>query len=88
MLIESAPLKPIAEALRNGDKDLSAYIDRVCDRLEEVDSQIEAFLPEPGRRERLQHEVVILENRYPDPITRPPLFGIPIGVKDIFDAEG
>ncbi|NOX60853.1 MAG: amidase, partial [Chloroflexi bacterium] len=26
--------------------------------------------------------------RFPDPATRPPLFGVPIGVKDIFHAEG
>ncbi len=88
MLIESAPLKPIAEALRSGDEDLSAYIDRVCDRLDAVDSKIEAFLPEPGRRERLQREAAMLEDRYPDPTVRPPLYGVPIGVKDIFNTEG
>ena len=47
-----------------------------------------AFVPEEDRFERLQEEAEELIARYPDPNKRPPLFGIPLGVKDIFHADG
>jgi Asp-tRNA(Asn)/Glu-tRNA(Gln) amidotransferase A subunit family amidase len=49
---------------------------------------IHACLPETGRRKRLTEEARLLEQRYPDPKSRPPLFGIPVGVKDIFRVDG
>ena len=53
MLIHSAPLAETAEALRSGDLDLHDYIDDLCDRMEAVEPQVQAFLPEPDRRRRL-----------------------------------
>lgn len=47
-----------------------------------------AFVPEPGRFERLRWEAEALLARFPDPATRPPLFGVPVGVKDIFQVSG
>jgi Asp-tRNA(Asn)/Glu-tRNA(Gln) amidotransferase A subunit family amidase len=45
-------------------------------------------VPEPDRRGRVMAEARALLERYPQPGQRPPLFGIPIGVKDIFHAAG
>jgi aspartyl-tRNA(Asn)/glutamyl-tRNA(Gln) amidotransferase subunit A len=39
-------------------------------------------------RERLLAEAEALPSRFPDPAQRPPLFGVPIGVKDCFDVAG
>jgi Asp-tRNA(Asn)/Glu-tRNA(Gln) amidotransferase A subunit family amidase len=39
-------------------------------------------------RERILAEAEALTARFPDPAQRPPLFGIPIGVKDCFDVAG
>ncbi|MBU1082328.1 MAG: amidase, partial [Spirochaetes bacterium] len=47
-----------------------------------------ALLPEPGRRARLLAEAGSLLSRYPDPAARPALFGVLVGVKDIFAADG
>ncbi len=47
-----------------------------------------AFVPEEGRFDRLRREAKALLKRYPDPEKRPPLFGVPIGVKDIFHVDG
>jgi Asp-tRNA(Asn)/Glu-tRNA(Gln) amidotransferase A subunit family amidase len=62
------------------------------DRLEELFAQREpevlAFLPEDGRFERLRREAEALAKRWPDPGHRPPLFGVPIGIKDIFHVDG
>ena len=39
-------------------------------------------------RERVLAEAEALHARFPDPAQRPPLFGVPIGVKDCFDVAG
>ncbi|MEI6764414.1 MAG: amidase [Bacteroidota bacterium] len=87
-LIASMPLAVTASKLRSGELNLIYFINSLCDRIELFDPQINAFLPEMGRRERLLKEADTLLKRYPDPDTRPLFFGIPIGVKDIFRADG
>ena len=52
------------------------------------ESEVRAFLDEPGRFERLRREAAALETAHPDPQRRPPLFGLPLGVKDIFRVDG
>jgi Asp-tRNA(Asn)/Glu-tRNA(Gln) amidotransferase A subunit family amidase len=83
-----APLAPTIAALRSGERSLAGYIEEVCQRIEAVEPHIAALLPEPGRRERLLREARELEARYPDPASRPPLFGALVGVKDIIHVEG
>jgi len=39
-----SPLALTVEKLRSGEQDLVAYVDEMCDRLEELDSQLEAML--------------------------------------------
>src|SRR6266487_1269612 len=83
-----APLAATAAALRGGQIDLLAYLDDVCDRLAELDPVVQAFLPEADRRARLRTEATALRARFPDPATRPPLYSIPVGVKDVFPVDG
>ena len=63
-------------------------LDRLAARFAEREPEVQAFLPEDGRFERLRREEEALEARWPDPAKRPPLFGVPVGVKDIFRVEG
>ena len=49
---------------------------------------VRAFLPEEGRFARLRRELAALVERWPDPERRPPLFGVLIGVKDIYRVDG
>src|SRR5262245_201185 len=86
--IAPAPLAPTATALRRGDLALAAYIDEVCQRIEVVEPHIASLLPEPDRRERLLREARDLAARYPDPASRPPLYGALVGVKDIIHVDG
>ncbi len=74
--------------IQNGSLPAGDLIHTICDRIEALDDRIHALLPEKNRRGRLLADLAILENKYPDPLLRPPLFGIPVGVKDIFRAEG
>lgn len=54
----------------------------------EREPEIHALVPEPGRRERLAREARELAARWPDPEARPALYGVLVGVKDIFHVEG
>lgn len=54
----------------------------------EREPQVLAFVPEDGRFERLRREAADLEARFPDPGNRPPLYGVPVGIKDIFHVAG
>ncbi len=79
---------PSPAALRNGEVDLIAHVEAICDRVDAEDPQIQALLPEQGRRERLLGEAEALLGRFPDPEGRPPLFGLLVGVKDFFRVDG
>lgn len=83
-----APLATTATALRRGQLDLLTYIDEVCHRIAEIDPLIHALLPEADRQARLSREALALQARFPDPATRPLLYGIPVGVKDTFRVDG
>lgn len=56
--------------------------------METVDRDLRAFVPENRRWRRVRERAGELEAAYPDPPRRPPLYGVPVGVKDIFHADG
>ena len=56
-------------------------------KLDSLDNKIQSFIPEEGRKKRLLADVDALFERYPDKEKHPPLFGLLIGVKDIFRTE-
>jgi len=80
-------LAPLVRALRHGERRPTTLVDDLCDRLDATD-EVGAFRPEPGRRERLTREATALDARHDDLSCRPPLFGVPVGVKDIFHVDG
>lgn len=88
MLIESAPLFETVQKLRSGFLDLLDYIHKTCARMNVVEPTIRAFIPEQGLEQRLMNEARLLLLKYPDPQSRPPLFGVLTGVKDIFITDG
>ncbi len=86
--VKPTPLEPLARALRSGELTLGRYLDEALERIAAHEGVIKALLPEPGRARRLRAEAAALEARWPVPAERPPLYGILLGVKDIFAAEG
>ncbi|HJT59059.1 MAG TPA: amidase [Ktedonobacteraceae bacterium] len=88
MLITPNPLAETATALHNDQLNLVAYINEICERIDTIESLIAALLPEPERRSRLIADAIALQERFPDPANRPPLYGIPVGVKDMFRVDG
>ena len=65
-----------------------ADIDQLEDHFNKREPEVLAFLPEAGRFDRLRREARQLLDRYPQPDQRPLLFGVFIGVKDIFRVDG
>ncbi len=86
-MLHQEPLADVADDLRSGRIDLDAYVDELEERAAAVDPEIEALVAEEGRWERLRDQAAALTERYPDPADRPPLYGVPVGVKDIFHVE-
>lgn len=76
------------KALKSDAIDFNIYIDSVKEHFNKTEPEIKAFIPEEGRFKRLRKEAKALVEKYPNPDERPELFGLLIGVKDIFHADG
>jgi Asp-tRNA(Asn)/Glu-tRNA(Gln) amidotransferase A subunit family amidase len=85
--LASFPLAATGEELRTGKRDLTTSIQEVCERIEAAEPELEALLPEADRRGRLLREAEDLRRRFPDPAQRPALYGVLVGVKDLFAVE-
>ena len=85
-MIEPDPLARTAERLREEGTDLETYFEELCDRIEQVDPELKAFVPEDDRRGRLSGALDRLEAA--EEGEQPPLYGVPVGVKDIFHVDG
>ena len=78
----------IIEDIKEGKKDLLTYLSNLCDRIESEDAGIQAMVPGTYARENILSQASQLLERYPQPEDRPPLFGMPVGIKDIIRASG
>ncbi|MEP6664900.1 MAG: amidase [Nocardioidaceae bacterium] len=87
-LIRPRSLQADVDSLRRGEVGLHEYVDELCDRIEQVDPQIRAYVDEPDRRARLRAEADALTKRWPQPAQRPSLFGAAVAVKDIMRVDG
>lgn len=81
-------LSELAARLRDGRLSLIDYLDTLEAHINGREPEVLALLPEADRFGRLRQEAADLLAQYPDPTTRPPLFGVPVGVKDIFRVDG
>ena len=81
-------LADVAASLRSSEIQPTSYVESLHTRAQDVEPEIHALLEEPDRWGRLQREASALEARFNDPADRPPLYGVPVGVKDIFHVDG
>lgn len=77
-----------AQTFRNGEISVQELISSLQPVFDSREPEVLAFLPEPNRFERLQKDAEELIKKYPDANNRPPLFGMTVGVKDIFHVKG
>lgn len=78
----------LVEALRSSKLALSEYLAQIETRFNEREPSVLSLIPEKNRFARLRAEADSLFHRHPDLIDRPLLFGMTVGVKDIFHADG
>ncbi len=81
-------IQELTQSLRTGTRSLHDYLAALERQFDNREANTFAFLPETRRWERLAKDADALLTRFPDPAKRPPLFGLPIGVKDIFHVDG
>lgn len=75
-------------AFRAGELPVADYLSQIESYFSSREVRVLAFIPEKDRFKRLSKDAESLLSRFPDPSRRPPLFGMTVGVKDIFHAGG
>jgi len=88
-MIEDRDTRPIPRAALTAEaRDLLGTLDLLEEHFEREEPPIRAFVPEEDRFARLHREAEELFTRFPSSEERPPLFGVAIGIKDIFHVDG
>ncbi len=80
-------LGQLSELFRRDHSAISTYLDEVFALLERKEQILHTLIPEPDRELRLRKEAAQLLTKYPHPGMRPPLYGVLVGVKDIFNVD-
>lgn len=88
MYIKTLSLNDLSISLKNNTLDLAEYITATCARIEQIEPVVQALLPEPGRLQRLLSEAAVLRQQYPEAKSRPPLYGVLVGIKDLYNVDG
>ncbi len=87
-VITARKARDVNAALRRGDLDLPSHYRALHKHFEKTEPFIQAFLPEEDRFQRLNQQAYLMQTRSANLESLPPLFGIPVGVKDIFHVQG
>jgi Asp-tRNA(Asn)/Glu-tRNA(Gln) amidotransferase A subunit family amidase len=78
----------LTDSVRPGAPDLADQLAGVEALFAAREPGLRAFLPEPDRFKRLRLEAADLLARFPEGVSRPTLFGVLAGIKDIFRVDG
>ena len=87
-LVAPVSIAELLRKLREDDDVLQNEIARVLQRIDEAEPTLKAFIDEPERGQRLTKQAAALAREYADRPKRPPLYGLLIGVKDLFRVDG
>jgi Asp-tRNA(Asn)/Glu-tRNA(Gln) amidotransferase A subunit family amidase len=89
VFVGNARLTQAVHALRSGRETPTTYVKDCRDRSETIADDVHALVPETNRWERLQRQARERDaDSSSDPTNRPPLYAIPVGIKDIFRVDG
>lgn len=88
IVLQESTLSETADSLRHGRTDVLQQVDTLESDMAAIETEIKAFVSEEGRWGRIRKRASELKEQYPTPSERPPLYGVPVGVKDIFHVDG
>lgn len=78
----------VRDALQKRNSVLARDYHGLSKRFDKVEPYTKAFLPEEDRFQRLNIDAFALELKYREAKNLPPLYGLPVAVKDIFHVKG
>jgi len=78
----------LAREFRNNELSPRDFVSSVQSLFDSREPSVLAFVPEENRFKRLLKDAESLVSHFPDPAKRPSLFGVAVGVKDIFHMDG
>jgi len=81
-------IKNLSENLKNEKIDIFNYYEKTINFYNKVDININSFLPEINKKDRIFDDIAALLKKYPTKENRPDLFGIPVGIKDLMNVDG
>ncbi|CAK7058910.1 MAG: Glutamyl-tRNA(Gln) amidotransferase subunit A [Desulfovibrio sp.] len=67
---------------------LNRLYEGLFERIEQREGTLRVFESGAPVKERVMRDIADLLKKYPDPAKRPPLFGVPVGVKALFRVDG
>lgn len=71
-----------------GPEELRERLDGCLEHFNEVEPRLHCFTGDSVDHGRIAEQLTALSISHPDPAQRPPLFGVPVAVKDIFNVDG
>lgn len=81
-------LTQLVENIRTAAITVEDNLNQLEERFNRIEPQIHAFIPEADRFKRLRRDLADLIKKYPEPQSRPVLFGIPVAIKDLYHVDG
>lgn len=87
-MIHREKLSERIDALHSAQLSLEEYLDVLRERVTEVEPQIGALVSEPDRWGRIQQRAETLRQTCSASNDAPRLYGVPVGIKDIFHVDG
>ena len=70
------------------DNELRESFIKLCGWIAEADEHLKVFVPGTHNQNQVLEQVDQLLALFPDATLRPPMFGVPVGIKDIFHCDG
>ena len=87
-MIHQNRLAETVASLQDGSQSIEAYLEELQERTLAVEPEIESLLPESDRWSRLRSDAKQLSDTHTPHGNQKPLYGVPVGIKDIIHTSG
>lgn len=85
-VLRDMSLSGTVDELRKETVEFSQYVDDVLSRVDAVEPELRSLVPEEDRHRRVEGAASRIKDERRG--QKPPLYGVPVGIKDIFHVDG